>query len=146
MHKDITVAPNAEKTPETVSSYNKANYGVMLDQMAKKNTCRTGTRRESIHSVQNTMDLAAINIWLLYKEITNENLSRRDFICILAEELAYPQVQQQNEIPGQASFTISNENDGQANKFCQVKILSKRTRFVGVYTHATNFYVEHVLH
>ena len=114
--------------------------------MAKKYTCRTSTRREPIHSFQNTMDLAAINVWVLYKEITNENLSRRDFIRILAEELAYPQVQKQNKIPGQASFTISNENDAQANKICQVKILCKRTRFVGVSTHTTNFYVEHVLH
>ena len=114
--------------------------------MAKKNTCRTGTRREPIHSFQNTMDLAAINVWVLYKEITNENLSRRNFICILSEELAYMQVQKQNEISGQASFTFSNENNAQANKFCQVKILSKRTRFVGVCIHATNLYVEHVLH
>ena len=46
MHKDITTANNAKKTPETVSSYNETKYGVeIVDQMAKKYTCRTGTRK-----------------------------------------------------------------------------------------------------
>ena len=44
MHKDITIANNAKKTPQTVSSYNEIKYGVdIVDQMAKKYTCRTGT-------------------------------------------------------------------------------------------------------
>jgi len=45
MHKDITAADNKnKKTPESVSSYNKTKYGVdILDQMAKKYTCRTST-------------------------------------------------------------------------------------------------------
>ena len=45
-HNDITIADNAKKTPKTVSSYNETKYGVdVLDQIAKKYTCRTGTRR-----------------------------------------------------------------------------------------------------
>lgn len=135
MHKDITIADNEKKTPETVSSYNETKYGVdILDQMAKKYTCRTGTRRWPIHSFQNTLDFAAINAWVLYKEITNENISRRDFIRTLAEELAEPQVQKRNRIPGQASLDISNEREKQPKKFCQVKILCKRNRSVGVCT------------
>ena len=36
MHKDITIANNAKKKPETVSSYNEAKYGVdIVDQLAK---------------------------------------------------------------------------------------------------------------
>ena len=46
MHKDITTANNAKKTPETVSFYNETKYEVdIVDQMAKKYTCRTGIRR-----------------------------------------------------------------------------------------------------
>ena len=57
MHKDYTIANNAKKTPETVSFYNETKCGVdIVDQMAKKYTCRTGTRREPIRSFQNTLD------------------------------------------------------------------------------------------
>ena len=47
MHKDITRANNAKKIPEVVSSYNEIKYGVDIvdQQMAKKYTCRIGTRR-----------------------------------------------------------------------------------------------------
>ena len=87
MHKDITIANNAKKTPETVSSYNETKYGVdIVDKMAKKYTCRTGTQRWPIHSFQNTLDLAAINAWVLYKKVTNKKISRRTFIRKLAEE------------------------------------------------------------
>jgi len=72
MHKDITVADNEKKTPETVSSYNETKYGVdILDQMAEKYTCRSSTRRWPAHSFQNTLDLAVISARVLYKEITN---------------------------------------------------------------------------
>ena len=66
-HKDITIANNAKKTSETVSSYNETKYGVdIVDQMAKKYTCRTGTRKWPIHCFQMTLDLAAINAWVLF--------------------------------------------------------------------------------
>ena len=66
MHKDINIADNTKKTPETVLSNNKAKYGVgVLDQMGKKYTCRTGTQRWLIRSFQNTLDLAAFNAWIL---------------------------------------------------------------------------------
>ena len=42
MHKDITIAINAKKTPETVFSYNETKYGDdIVDQMAKKYNCKT---------------------------------------------------------------------------------------------------------
>ena len=55
--------------------------------MAKKYTCRTGTRRWLIRSFQNTLDLAAINAWVLYKEVTDKKISRWAFIRKLAEKL-----------------------------------------------------------
>ena len=46
MHKDITIPNNAKKIPETVSCYNETKYGVdIVDRMAKKCACRTGTRK-----------------------------------------------------------------------------------------------------
>ena len=65
LHADATIADNQKKTPETVKCYN-IKYGVdVVDQMARKYTVRTMTRRWPIHSFQNTLDLAAINAWIL---------------------------------------------------------------------------------
>ena len=86
----MTVANNPIKTPEMVSSYNETKYGVdVLDQMAKKYTCRAGTQKWPIHCFQNTLDSAATNAWIFYKNITKENFFCRHFIRALAVELAY---------------------------------------------------------
>ena len=91
MHKDIKILGNAKKTPETVSCFNETKYGVdVVDQMAKKYTVRSGTRRWPVHSFHNTLDLAAINAWILYRESTKKNIAQRYFICKLAEELPEP--------------------------------------------------------
>ena len=130
MHKGIKISDNAKKTPETVSCYNETKYGVdIVDQMAKKYTVRSGTRRWPVHSFQNTLDLAAINAWILYKELTKENIARREFIHKLAEELAESSVQNRNHIPAQGSLT---EDQTRPKKFCQVKVSCKRNRSVGV--------------
>ena len=44
MHEDIRVEDSAKKAVETASSYDEAKYGVIVDQMAKKYTCRTETQ------------------------------------------------------------------------------------------------------
>ena len=132
MHKDITIADNAKKTPKTISSYNETKYGVhIIEQMAKKYTCRSGTRRRPIHSFQNTQHLAAINAWVLCKEVTNK-IYHRTFIRKLAQE---PQVKKRNGGPGQAvpSQTRSSEHKAQPKKFCQVKIMCIRNCSVGVW-------------
>ena len=136
MHKDITIVNNAKKTTETVLSYNETKYRVdIVDQMAKKYTCKTGTRRWPIHSFQSTLDLAALTVWVLYKEVTNEKISRRTFTHKLPEELAEPQVKKKNGNTGQAmpSQTRSSEHEAQPKKFCQVKIMCNRNHLVGVY-------------
>ena len=106
MYEDIKISDNAKKTPEAVSCYNETKYGVdVVDQMAKKYTVRSSTRRWPVHSFHNTLGLAAIYVWILYKELTKENIARRDFICKLAEELCEPTVQNQNHIPAQKPLT-----------------------------------------
>ena len=66
LHQNITIADNAKKTPESVKACNDKKYGVdNVDQMAKKYTVRTSTRRWAIHSFQNTLDLVAINAWIV---------------------------------------------------------------------------------
>ena len=80
LHQSITVADNAKKTPESVKAYNDSKYGVdIVDQVARKYTVRTSTRRWPIHLFQNTLDLTAINAWIVYKEVTKNNIPRRVF-------------------------------------------------------------------
>ena len=88
LHTDVAIADNEKKTRETVKCYNETKYGVdVVDQMARKYTVRTMTRRWPVHSFQNMLDLAAINAWVLYKEINSIKISRRQFLQNLAEEL-----------------------------------------------------------
>ena len=115
--------------PPTMKQSTELMY---LIKMAKKYSCRTGTRIWPIHSLQNTLDLAAINAWILYKKVSNENIFRKSFIRELAEELADPQVQKRNSVSAQAPFTISKENNLQPKNFFQVKILCERNCSVGV--------------
>ena len=66
LHQYITIADNAKKTTESVKAYNDTKYGVaIVDQMARKYTVRTSTRRWPIHSFQNKLDLAAIDAWIV---------------------------------------------------------------------------------
>jgi len=41
-----------------------------------------------MHVFYNILDLAGINAWVLYKETTGENISRKDFLFQLGEKLA----------------------------------------------------------
>ena len=73
LHQNITIADNAKKTPESVKAYKDTKYGVdIVDQMERKYTFGTSTRIWLIHSFQNTLDLAAINAWIVYQEVTTQ--------------------------------------------------------------------------
>ena len=62
LRQNITIAENAKKTPEIVKAYNDTKYDVdIVDQMARKYTVGTSTKRWPIHSFQNLQTLAAIN-------------------------------------------------------------------------------------
>lgn len=80
-HKNITIAKNKKLVPETITYYNSTKYGVdVLDQMARKYSVKASSRRWPLQVFYNILDLAAINAWILYKETTQVNISRKDFI------------------------------------------------------------------
>ncbi|KAF2887332.1 hypothetical protein ILUMI_18841 [Ignelater luminosus] len=81
--------PNKNKKPETVPYYSDTKYGVDVpDQMARKYTVNASSRRWPVHIFYNILDLAAINAYILYKEITGKKIKRRNFLLQLAEQLA----------------------------------------------------------
>ena len=55
--------------------------------MARYNTCKSGSRRWPFACFYNLLDFCAINAWVLYKETTNHNISRRKFLIQLIHQL-----------------------------------------------------------
>ena len=70
MHPNVRIDnSHPKKLPETIEYYNKSKVGVdIIDQMARYNTCKAGTRRWPVACFHNMLDLCAINAWILYKE------------------------------------------------------------------------------
>lgn len=66
-HKHVKIDKTAKKLPETVSFYNRTKFGVdVTDQMARKYTVKSGSRRWPLQVFFNILDLAGINCWILY--------------------------------------------------------------------------------
>ena len=94
MHrKVITDESHPKKLPQTIKFYNETKFGVdIMDQMARYHTCKTGTRRWPVACFFNMLDLCAINSWILYKEIIDNSISRRNFMLKLIEQLCLQEV------------------------------------------------------
>ena len=130
LHADATIADNQKKTPETEKCDNDTKYGVdVVDQMARKYTVRTMTRRWPIHSFQSTLDLAATNAWILYKEINGIKISRRRFLQNLSEDHTLPMAKSSTLTRTTEDIAAFSEQPPTRN--CQVKDNCKKNRSVG---------------
>ena len=58
-----------------------------LDQMARLYSVKGGTRRWPVAVFYNLLDMAAINVYVLYKQCLDKTVSRRDFMMDLVCEL-----------------------------------------------------------
>src|SRR5882757_9199035 len=88
LHPTETLDNTEKKKLETVQFYNSTKFGVdVLDQMARKYSVKSSSRRWPVQVFYNILDLAAINAWVLYKETTGKIITRRKFILKLCEEL-----------------------------------------------------------
>ena len=57
--------------------------------MARKHNVKSGSRSWPLQVFFNILDLAKINSWILYKNTTGKNISRKDFLFRLVEELTF---------------------------------------------------------
>ena len=79
-------ASNEKKKPEIILFYNANKVGVdCFNQMARLYTTRSTSRRWPVAVWGNILGIAAINSYALYKKVTNEGISRRQFILMLVE-------------------------------------------------------------
>ncbi|KAL6417615.1 hypothetical protein ACFW04_014418 [Cataglyphis niger] len=124
-HKFVKIdRSNKKMLPDSIQFYNKTKFGVdMTDQMARKYTVKSSSRRWPLQIFFNILDLAAINAWILYKEATGIQIQRKEFLFQLAEQLStdYGDARQkkssENEDPQTSNTTYSNKR-----KICQVRL------------------------
>ena len=87
-HATVSISNESKKKPETVLFYSHSKCGVdSVSQMVKHFSTKSASRRWPLAVFYNLLDMAAINAWILYRECTGSNTSRRNFLLELAEEL-----------------------------------------------------------
>lgn len=133
LHPSINIENNEKKTPETVRFYNQTKYGVdIIDQMARKYSVKAPSRRWPVHTFYNLLDLAAINAWIIYKEVTGETkLSRQAFIQLLANELRQDYLSAKNEKKRKPSRSqeIDTGSVSVKRRKCEVKLCKGNMTF-----------------
>jgi hypothetical protein len=109
-HKNIKIGKDTKKLPETVSFYNKTKGGVdATDQMARKYTVKSASRRWPLQVFFNILELAGINSWILYKNATGEKITRQRFLCNLAEDLTSEYVLSKQK-PNESSLSMTSSS------------------------------------
>lgn len=140
MHTDVEIQNNSKHLPETVSFYNSTKFAVdVLDQMTRKYSVRSCTRRWPVHVFHNILDLAAINAWIIFKLVTGIKISRRNFILNLAEELrrAYMETRNQERMPREGKEKEDGDEEreeaeipAKVRKLCQTRKCRNKTNEV----------------
>ena len=99
--------------------------------MARKYTVRTSTKRWPVHLFQNTLDLAAINAWIICKAVTKNNIPRRVFLQQLAQDLSGPHIDEKSNTKKRPlQEETFDEKHNKMTKDCQVTGECKKNRRV----------------
>ena len=127
-HKNVTIdEAHKKKIPENVRDYNKSKAGVdVLDQMARYHTCKTGTRRWPVAFFFNIIYCACLNAYIVYKEVLKTNISRRDFLLKLVEELCKP-LKDEPSVGDQKQQENISTKRSRKRKHCQTDGCSNKT-------------------
>ncbi|KAJ8875573.1 hypothetical protein PR048_023469 [Dryococelus australis] len=76
LHPSVNIAEN-EKSPEAIQYFNTTKFGVdIMDQMARKYSVKSLPRYWPVNVFFNVLNLACINSWILYKDVTGRNIRR----------------------------------------------------------------------
>lgn len=119
LHKGSSRQQDGKKKPDSVLYYNANKCGVdMLDAMCRQMSTKAGTRRWPLAVFFNILDMACINSWIIFKKNTGINISRRNFIRQLTEQLT-------EYSPGTAKQTQTAEKLDKRVR-CEVKSSCRR--------------------
>ena len=88
LHKGAARENDGKKKPESVLYYNDNKCGVdMLDSMCRQMSTKYGCRRWPLAVFFNILDMVGTNSWIIYKKNTGSNISRRNFLQQLTQQL-----------------------------------------------------------
>ena len=77
-----------KKRPNTIVDFNKIRSDMdCADQMARVCSVKAPTRRWSMQVFYHLLNMALLNSWILFKEVNNSGISRRNFLVKLIEEI-----------------------------------------------------------
>jgi hypothetical protein len=88
MHRTAEITDSKKRKPTVIQFYNQNKCGVdVVDNMLRMYSCRIASRRWTAAVWANLLDIAALNAWVCYKQVTGDNISRKCFIVQLIEQL-----------------------------------------------------------
>ena len=116
-----------KKLPETVRSYNASKVGVnVLDQMARYHTCKSATRRWPVAVFFNIIDCACINAYIIYSEVTGQNLTR-EFLFQLIKEMCGDRSAKSDLPPLPTMVAESSSQISRKRKQCQLQLCRNKS-------------------
>ena len=88
LNEQISRGDNPKHKPDSVLYHNQRRVGVdVYDQMVRMHSVKAACRRWPVHVFYNIIDTTLINSWVIYQEICQSNISRREYMQKVAEEL-----------------------------------------------------------
>ena len=128
MHNALSIDQSKKKKPCVIHFYNKNKISVdVVDQMLRQYSTHTANRRWSFAVWTNILDIAALNSWVIYKKVTGEKISRRNFILDLVESLRTKYVVERTLL---CPDPISNDLPPPKRRKCAVKGCMNTTKTV----------------
>jgi hypothetical protein len=127
MHKGACRQEDDKKKPDSILYYNQNKCGVdMMDSMCRQLSTKAGCRRWSLAVFFNLLDIAGINAWIIFRKATGSNMSRRQFLLQLSQQLIQAKV---DESAPQLLLTPSiGTKVLSARVTCGVKVVCNRNR------------------
>jgi hypothetical protein len=123
LHRGNACRQGDKKKPEVIHFYNQNKCGVdLLDSMCKAMTTKSGTRRWPFAVLCNLLDIAAINAWIIYKKRASINITRRQFLYQLSQQLCEENVISRERAQPSNSESLERRVD------CGVRINCKKNR------------------
>jgi len=88
MHSNPSIVIDGKQKPQMIHYYNHNKCGVdSVDSMLRLYSSRCATRRWPVAVWENLLDIAVLNSWVCFKEATQTNVSRKQFLMRLIQQL-----------------------------------------------------------